>query len=64
MTAGPDWFNLPAPAASDLPGLYREVEALRLRNQLDPKRVYKKDEGESKGINGLPKHFAACYSLP
>ncbi|TFY68809.1 hypothetical protein EVG20_g3403 [Dentipellis fragilis] len=58
-TAGPDWFDLPAPADADLPRLYREVEALRLRNQLDPKRFYRKDEGEGKGIKGLPKHFAA-----
>ncbi|KAJ7857733.1 Fcf2 pre-rRNA processing-domain-containing protein [Mycena olivaceomarginata] len=56
--AGPDWFDLPAPAEADLPRLYREVEALRLRNQLDPKRFYRKDEGEGKGIKGLPKHFA------
>lgn len=34
------------------------MEALRLRNQLDPKRFYRKDEGESKGIKGLPKYFA------
>ncbi|KAJ4482241.1 Fcf2 pre-rRNA processing-domain-containing protein [Lentinula aciculospora] len=57
-TAGPGWFDLPAPAESDLPRLYREVEALRLRNQLDPKRFYRKEEGEGKGIKGLPKHFA------
>ena len=38
--------------------MYREVEALRLRNQLDPKRFYKKDEGEGMGIKGLPKYFA------
>lgn len=57
-TAGPSWFDLPAPAEADLPRLYREVEALRLRNQLDPKRFYRKDEGEGKGIKGLPKHFA------
>ncbi|KAJ7505412.1 Fcf2 pre-rRNA processing-domain-containing protein [Mycena galericulata] len=57
-TAGPDWFDFPAPAEADLPRLYREVEALRLRNHLDPKRFYRKDEGEGKGIKGLPKHFA------
>ncbi|EPS98424.1 hypothetical protein FOMPIDRAFT_1126425 [Fomitopsis schrenkii] len=57
-TAGPDWFDLPAPAEADLPRLYREYEALRLRNQLDPKRFYKRDEGEGKGIKGLPTHFA------
>ncbi|KAG6895789.1 hypothetical protein C0992_012576 [Termitomyces sp. T32_za158] len=57
-TAGSDWFDLPAPAEADLPRLHREVEALRLRNQLDPKRFYRKDEGEGKGIKGLPKYFA------
>jgi Fcf2 pre-rRNA processing len=61
-TAGPDWFDLPAPAEADLPRLYREVEALRLRNHLDPKRFYKKDEGEGKGIKGLPTHFAVSGS--
>ena len=35
---------------------------MRLRNQLDPKRFYRKDEGEGKGIKGLPKHFAV--SIP
>lgn len=57
QTAGKSWFDLPAPAAAELPQLYREVEALRLRNQLDPKRFYRKDEGEGRGIKGLPKHF-------
>ncbi|KAI6044822.1 Fcf2 pre-rRNA processing-domain-containing protein [Pisolithus marmoratus] len=63
-TAGPDWFDLPTPSEADLPRLYREVEALRLRNQLDPKRFYRKDEGESKGIKGLPKHFAIGTIVP
>ncbi|KAG5638261.1 hypothetical protein H0H81_001030 [Sphagnurus paluster] len=63
-TAGPDWFDLPAPSEADLPRLYREVEALRLRNQLDPKRFYRKDEGEGKGIKGLPKFFAIGTILP
>ena len=44
--------------------MYREVEALRLRNQLDPKRFYKKDEGEAKGIKGLPKYFAVSSRKP
>lgn len=57
-TAGPDWYDLPSPPEADLPRLSREVEALRLRNQLDPKRFYRKDEGEGKGIKGLPKYFA------
>ncbi|KAI0042480.1 Fcf2-domain-containing protein [Auriscalpium vulgare] len=58
LTAGPSWFDLPAPDPAELPRLYREVEALRLRNQLDPKRFYRKDEGEGRGIKGLPKYFA------
>ncbi|KAG1818453.1 Fcf2 pre-rRNA processing-domain-containing protein [Suillus subaureus] len=58
QTAGSSWFDLPAPAEADLPRLHREVEALRLRNQLDPKRFYRKDDGDGKGIKGLPKHFA------
>ncbi|KAL9711045.1 hypothetical protein Ac2012v2_005585 [Leucoagaricus gongylophorus] len=49
---------MPAPAESDLPRLNREYEAMRLRNQLDPKRFYRKDEGEGKGTKGLPKYFA------
>ncbi|KAJ8453502.1 hypothetical protein ONZ51_g13559 [Trametes cubensis] len=57
-TAGPGWFDLPAPAEADLPRLYREVEALRLHKQLDPKQFYRKEPGEGKGIKGLPKHFA------
>ncbi|KAI0684920.1 hypothetical protein BC835DRAFT_1310293, partial [Cytidiella melzeri] len=57
-TAGASWFDLPAPSEAELPKLYREVEALRLRNQLDPKRFYRKEAGEGKGIKGLPKYFA------
>lgn len=63
-TAGKSWFELPAPAEADLPKLYREVEAMRLRNQLDPKRFYRKDEGEGKGIKGLPKYFAIGTIVP
>ncbi|KAF8991595.1 Fcf2-domain-containing protein, partial [Hymenopellis radicata] len=58
QTAGKDWFDMPAPSDADRPRLYREVEALRLHNQLDPKRFYRKDDGEGKGVNGLPKFFA------
>jgi len=57
-TAGPAWCDLPAPAPADLPRLQKEVEALRLHSQIDPKRFYRKDEGEGKGIKGLAKHFA------
>ncbi|KAF8917041.1 Fcf2 pre-rRNA processing-domain-containing protein, partial [Mucidula mucida] len=58
QTAGKDWFDMPAPSDADRPRLYREVEALRLHNQLDPKRFYRKDDGEGKGVSGLPKFFA------
>ncbi|KAH8994332.1 Fcf2-domain-containing protein [Lactarius hatsudake] len=63
-TAGPKWFDLPAPAEADLPRLYKEYDALRLRNQLDPKRFYRKDPGEGRGIKGLPKHFAIGTIVP
>ncbi|OCH88696.1 Fcf2-domain-containing protein [Obba rivulosa] len=63
-TAGAAWYDLPAPAEADLPRLYREVEALRLRNQLDPKRFYRKEAGEGRGIKGLPKHFAIGTIIP
>ncbi|KAH8108707.1 Fcf2 pre-rRNA processing-domain-containing protein [Phellopilus nigrolimitatus] len=52
-TAGPGWFDLPAPDAADLPRLHREVEALRLRNALDPKRFYRKEEGEGRASRGF-----------
>ncbi|KAG6376952.1 hypothetical protein JVT61DRAFT_986 [Boletus reticuloceps] len=52
-----DWKQLTKKAA-------KGVEALRLRNQLDPKRFYRKDDGEGKGIKGLPKHFAIGTILP
>ncbi|KAI2637511.1 Fcf2-domain-containing protein [Xylaria nigripes] len=44
--AGPQWFNLPA---TDLtPELRRDLQLLRMRDVLDPKRHYKKDA--SRGI--------------
>ncbi|CAE6463195.1 unnamed protein product [Rhizoctonia solani] len=55
-TAGPQWFDLPAPNDSDRPRLARELEALRLRNALDPKRFYRKDAEGSK--REMPKYFA------
>ncbi|KAF8610459.1 Fcf2-domain-containing protein [Ceratobasidium sp. AG-I] len=56
QTAGPQWFDLPAPSDSDRPRLARELEALRLRNALDPKRFYRKDAEGSK--RETPKYFA------
>ncbi|KIJ51472.1 hypothetical protein M422DRAFT_58949 [Sphaerobolus stellatus SS14] len=63
-TAGPGWFDMPAPDEAELPKLYHEVEALRLRNALDPKRFYRKEEGEGKGIKGLPKYFTIGTIIP
>lgn len=57
-TAGPDWFDLPAPRPHELPELYKQVEALRLRRAMDPKMHAKADPAEKKGIKGLPKFFA------
>lgn len=54
-TAGANWFDLPAPSAADLPRLAREVEAMRLRNALDPKRFYRKEDTKA---GPLPKYFA------
>lgn len=59
-TAGPKWFDLPAPSAADLPRLAREVEAMRLRNALDPKRFYRKEETRK---GPLPKHFAIGHII-
>lgn len=61
-TAGPDWFDLPAPRPHELPELYKQVEALRLRRAMDPKVHAKADPGEKKGIKGLPKFFAVRVS--
>ncbi|CAE6348183.1 unnamed protein product [Rhizoctonia solani] len=55
-TAGPQWFDLPAPSDTDRPRLARELEALRLRNALDPKRFYRKDAEGSR--REMPKYFA------
>lgn len=60
-TAGPQWFDLPAPSDADRPRLARELEALRLRNALDPKRFYRKDAEGSK--REMPKYFAVCPVL-
>lgn len=44
-TAGPDWFNLPK---TDLTQeLKRDLQLLRMRSVLDPKRHYKKESGKA-----------------
>ena len=44
-TAGSDWFNLPR---TDLtPELKRDLQLLKMRNVLDPKRHYKKENART-----------------
>jgi hypothetical protein len=44
-TAGPEWFNLPK---TDLtPELRRDLQLLKMRNVLDPKRHFKKMDSKS-----------------
>ncbi|KAJ5166504.1 uncharacterized protein N7482_005285 [Penicillium canariense] len=45
-TAGPDWFNLPKTELT--PGLKRDLQLIRMRSVLDPKRHYKKENGKAK----------------
>ncbi|XP_015786926.1 rRNA-processing protein fcf2 [Tetranychus urticae] len=47
-TAGKKWFNFPA---NDSKELEKDLQMLRMRNALDPKRFYKKPEHKS----GVPK---------
>jgi hypothetical protein len=56
-TAGPAWFDMPAPVVT--PELKRDLQLLKLRNVLDPKRFYKRD-----GDRGLPKFFQARSDDP
>ncbi|KAI1924579.1 dTDP-fucopyranose mutase [Ophidiomyces ophidiicola] len=45
-TSGPDWFDLPKTVIT--PELKRDLQILRMRNVLDPKRHYKKENGKAK----------------
>lgn len=49
-TKGPDWFGLPAPEMTE--DLKRDLEVLRMRHVMDPKRFYKKND-----LKDLPKYF-------
>ncbi|XP_021758841.1 rRNA-processing protein fcf2-like [Chenopodium quinoa] len=51
-TAGADWFDMPAPVVT--PELKQDLQLLKLRNVIDPKRHYKK--GDTK-LKALPKYF-------
>ncbi|KAL4912283.1 Fcf2 pre-rRNA processing-domain-containing protein [Aspergillus aurantiobrunneus] len=49
-TAGADWFDLPKTELT--PDLKRDLQLLRMRSILDPKRHYKKENGKAQ----LPKY--------
>ncbi|KAM6544781.1 hypothetical protein CsatB_025517 [Cannabis sativa] len=44
-TAGHNWFDMPAPTIT--PELQKDLQLLKLRNVMDPKRHYKKGESKS-----------------
>ncbi|TYG78673.1 hypothetical protein ES288_D02G078600v1 [Gossypium darwinii] len=56
-TAGTAWFDMPAPTLT--PELKKDLQLLKLRGAIDPKRHYKK-ESKSKA---LPKYFQASLLL-
>jgi len=49
-TAGPKWFNMQATPMT--PELERELQLLKMRSVLDPKRHYKRDSGKT-----IPQFF-------
>lgn len=49
-TLGAKWFDMPAQTIT--PELKKDLQLLKLRNVVDPKRHYKTDDGK-----GLPKYF-------
>lgn len=51
-TAGSQWFDMPAPVLT--PELKKDLQLLKLRSVIDPKRHYKKSDAKSKT---LPKYF-------
>ncbi|KAJ6688971.1 hypothetical protein OIU85_005396 [Salix viminalis] len=51
-TLGKDWFDMPAPTIT--PELKRDLQLLKLRSAIDPKRHYKRGDPKSKD---LPKYF-------
>lgn len=50
LTKGPGWFGMPAPELTE--DLKRDLQVLRMRRVLDPKRFYKKND-----LKDLPKYF-------
>ncbi|KAK9688797.1 hypothetical protein RND81_09G011600 [Saponaria officinalis] len=51
-TAGNKWFDMPAPVIT--PELKQDLQLLKLRNVMDPKRHYKKSDTK---LKTLPKYF-------
>ncbi|KAK6146271.1 hypothetical protein DH2020_020140 [Rehmannia glutinosa] len=51
-TAGKNWFDMPAQTIT--PELKKDLQLLKLRSAIDPKRHYKKGDSRSKT---LPKYF-------
>ncbi|XP_059632037.1 rRNA-processing protein fcf2 [Cornus florida] len=51
-TTGKNWFDMPAPTVT--PELRKDLQLLKLRSAMDPKRHYKKSDTKSKT---LPKYF-------
>ncbi|CAA0842956.1 Fcf2 pre-rRNA processing protein [Striga hermonthica] len=51
-TTGKNWFDMPAQTMT--PELKKDLQLLKLRGALDPKRHYKKGDSKSKT---LPKYF-------
>lgn len=49
-TTGDGWFGMKAPEITD--ELKNDLQALKMRAAIDPKRFYKKNDRE-----GLPKYF-------
>lgn len=49
-TSGKSWFDMPAPTVT--PEIKKDLEILKLRSVIDPKRHYKKSDSKT-----LPKYF-------
>ena len=56
-TAGPKWFNMKRPELT--PEIIHDVNAMRLRSHLNPKKFYKK-----KDIEDMPKYFQIGTVMP
>lgn len=55
-SAGPMWFNLPATQLT--PEIEQDMKLIKMRNILDRKRHYKKNDSSA-----LPKYFQVYFKL-